>query len=255
MKKKIAIVAVALLLVAGSILGTLAYLTDRDSAENVFTVGKVDITLKENFTQRSKLMPGTTNTNAVQKEVWIELDDSSEDAYVWYEWLIPAALDSTDGSTGSNNIIHVNSLGRTWDAYRENQEYWADDQTEALPLDHTWDHDPDVELEGIVGPQGFVGTETIGGIKYNKYLVLYRGKLSGDPDMQTETTVAMSKVYMDEHVDVNADGQWTYNGNVIDYNFENGIKIIVRAYAIQAAGFNDVYAAYKAYVAQTTPAA
>ena len=57
----------------------------------------------------------------------------------------------------------------------------------------------------------------------------------------------MSQVYMDSKVDTNNNGQYTINGNVIDYDFSKGVHIIVRAYGIQAAGFADVYEAYAAY--------
>lgn len=242
MKKKILSLCLVLCLAATAIVGgTLAYFTDTDEETNEFTTGNIDITLKENFDEdNAKLLPG--NQNAVTKEVSINLEEGSEDAYVWYEWLIPAALDSTDGSTGTNNIVHVNSLGRTWDTYRENDKYWADGQIEALPLEETWDHDANVELDALVGPEGFIGTEIIEGVIYNKYVVLYHGKLSaGD-----ETTTAMSKVYMDKNVDY-TDGNYTINGKTIEYDFTKGVNIIVRAYGIQAAGFDDVYAAYTAY--------
>lgn len=47
MKKSIALVMMAVLLVAASVMGTLAYLTSTDSVTNTFTVGKVKITLDE----------------------------------------------------------------------------------------------------------------------------------------------------------------------------------------------------------------
>lgn len=238
-KKTILVAAIAVMLVAALVVGgTLAYFTDTDTKTNTFTTGKVDITLNETFdADNAKLLPGSQSTNAVQKEVSIKLNEGSEDAYVWYEWLIPAALDSTNGSTGTDNIVHVNSAGRTWDNYRENPKFWADGQTEALPLEKTWDH----TLDGTI--QGFVGTEVVDGITYNKYVALYHGKLSaGD-----KTSVGMTQVYMDSKVDTNAQGQYTINGNVIDYDFSNGVNIIVRAYGMQADGFADVYAAYAAY--------
>lgn len=242
MKKKIVTCSlVVALLVIGVIGASLAYFTDTDSKDNVFTTGKVDITLNENFdADNAKLLPGSQKDNAVKKEVSIKNEFKSEDAYVWYEWLIPAVLDSTDGSTGTNNIIHVNAKGSTWDKYRENPNYWPDGQTEALPLEKTWDH----TKEGST--QGFIGTETIDGIVYNKYVVLYHGKLAAGE----ETTVAMNQVYMDSKVDTNNEGKYTINGKVIDYDFSKGVKIIVRAYGIQANGFADVYAAYNAYKAQ-----
>lgn len=46
-KKALALLLCAVLLVAGSVAGTLAYLTSQDTATNTFTVGEVDIDLKE----------------------------------------------------------------------------------------------------------------------------------------------------------------------------------------------------------------
>lgn len=253
MKKKITALCLVVCLTAIAVIGgTLAYFTDTDAKTNTFTVGKIDITLNENFEQNSKLLPGSQKVNNVPKEVTIQLEEGSEDSYVWYEWLIPAALDSTDGSTGTNNVVHVNSAGNTWDNWRNDTRFWTEGQTEALPLDQTWDHDPEAELGMGVGPEGFVGTETIEDVVYNKYVVLYHGKLSaGD-----ETTMAMKQVYLDSKVDtiVDTDGQvqYTINGDVIDYDFSNGVNIIVRAYGIQADGFEDVYAAYTAYQNQAS---
>lgn len=242
MKKKIMAIFLCVALVAIAVVGaSLAYFTDTDAKNNVFTTGKVDISLDEKFDPATaKLLPGSQKKNAVPKEVKIKLEAGSEDAYVWYEWLIPSALDSTDGSTGLNNVVHVNSPGNTWDKYRENKAYWPADQTEALPLEQTWDHTK-------YGVQGYIGTETIEGIQYNKYVALYHGKLSNAEGGQTETTLGMTQVYMDSKVDTNAQGQYTIDGKVIDYDFTKGVNIIVRAYAIQAEGFADVYAAYEAY--------
>lgn len=257
-KRKILLLALSLCMVAIlAVGGTLAYFTDTDNATNVFTVGYVDIELEENFTQEeggTKLHPG--KQNAVKKEVYITLDENSEDSYVWYEYLIPTVLDSTDGSTGTNNIVHVNAYGFTWDKYRENSAYWYEGQTAALDESFTWDHDANVELDGLVGPEGYIGKRTVDGVEYNVYVVLYHGKLSADG--QTQTTPAMSQVYLDQGVDYvhpTADAEGYYidkNGNKIDYDLGGKINIIVYAYAIQADGFADVYEAYTAYQAQPT---
>ena len=245
-KKKILVLAVSVALIAIlAIGGSLAYFTDTDEATNTFTLGNVKIALQENFdADNAVLRPGSQSTNAVKKEVSIK-NTSSESAYVGYEWLIPTALDSIDGSTGTNNIVHVNSLGATWDKYFDNPNY-----KKGYTYEQTWDHDPEVELGSGVGPEGFVGTETIDGITYNKYVVLYHGVL----ESEEQTTVAMSQVYLDSKVDNAVDEKgntyYTINGNAIDYDFTGGINIIVRAYGIQAEGFADVYAAYKAYQAQ-----
>lgn len=249
MKKKIISLCLVVALGATAVIGgTLAYFTDVDKEINTFTVGNISIDLQENFTQESKLMPGID----VTKEVWIE-NDGDNDAYVWYEWLIPAALDSTDGSTGTNNVLHVNSFGRTWDAYRENNKYWAEGQETALPLEQTWDHDPEIELANELGPQGFAGEVEIDGVKYNKYVTLYHGVVSAKKDgVNGKTTSAMSKVYLDPKVDC-IDGEYyiVADGVATPVNFDVAdTQIIVHAYGIQAQGFDTVYEAYQAYQAQ-----
>ncbi len=252
MKKKIIALCLIVALAATAVIGgTLAYFTDTDEATNTFTMGNVKIALQEKFDKdNAVLRPGTQKQNAIQKEVTIK-NTGSEDAYVWYEFYIPTDLDSTDGSTGTNNIVHVNSSGRTWDTYRENRKYWAEGQTEALPLAQTWDHDPEVETGIAVGPEGFIRQETLeDGIKYNVYLALYHGKLAKDE----VTSVGMTQVYLDSKVDnavdENGNVYYTINGKPLTYDLTQGVNIIVKAYGIQAAGFDDVYAAFAAYQAQ-----
>ena len=248
MKKKIIALCLIVALAATAVIGgTLAYFTDTDEATNTFTMGNVRIDLQETFdAQNAVLRPGSQSTNKIEKKVWIE-NVGSENAYVWYEWYIPSELDSTDGSTGTNNVLHVNSNGNTWDKYRTDSRFWPATQTEPLPLEQTWDHDPEVEL-GITGTEGYIRQETLAdGITYNVYLVLYHGVLAPE----AETTVAMNGAYLDSKVDYDAvNGYYTINGDEIHYDFTNGINIIVKAYGIQAAGFKDVYAAYNAYQAQ-----
>lgn len=246
MKKKLVAISLVVAMLAVAVIGgSLAYFTDTDKETNTFTIGNVAIDLLETFdAQNAVLRPGSQSTNKIEKKVWIK-NTGSENAYVWYEWYIPSALDSTDGSTGTNNVLHVNSNGNSWDKYRENSNYWPESQTEALPLEKTWDHDPEDELGLSVGPEGFIRTEVIDGVQYNVYLVLYHGVLA--PEEQT--SVAMNGAYLDSKVDFNGT-DYTINGDVINYDFSKGVNIIVKAYGIQAAGFADVYAAYKAYQAQ-----
>ena len=83
----------AVLLVAASVLGTMAYLTSTDSVENTFTVGSVAITLDEAEVDENgtpvegaarvksneyKLMPGHTYT----KDPTVTVEKGSESAYV-----------------------------------------------------------------------------------------------------------------------------------------------------------------------------
>lgn len=97
-KKLLAVVSVILVLVIG-IVGTIAYLTDRDSEVNVFTMGEVEIDLQENFDQNATLKPGVEIT----KEVMIK-NTGDDAAWVWYTYAVPMEAEgvvdvqcSTDG--------------------------------------------------------------------------------------------------------------------------------------------------------------
>ena len=93
MKKSIALVMMAVLLVAASVMGTLAFLTSTDTVKNTFTVGKVKITLDEAQVDVNgvavipakrvqeneyKLMPGHTYI----KDPTVTVKAGSEESYV-----------------------------------------------------------------------------------------------------------------------------------------------------------------------------
>ena len=93
MKKSIALVMMAVLLVAASVMGTLAYLTSTDTVKNTFTVGKVNITLDEAEVDMNgvavtpakrvkkneyKLMPGHT----YNKDPMVTVLAGSEPSYI-----------------------------------------------------------------------------------------------------------------------------------------------------------------------------
>ncbi len=83
------LLAIALVLsLTMAISGTLAYLTDRDTVENVFTMGNVDIEVEEEFDQNSPLYPGVE----VDKEAGITNTHATEDAYVWMVVSVPNNL-------------------------------------------------------------------------------------------------------------------------------------------------------------------
>lgn len=250
MKKKILSLTLVVCLLAIAVVGgTLAYFTDTDNETNTFTVGNVKIDLIEVFDEdNAVLRPGTKDTNAINKDVWIK-NTGTETAYLWYEWLIPAVLDTTDGRLGTDNIVHVNSKGATWDKWFDNAKYanYTDEKyTGVIDANNSWDHDPEVELGYTQdGPEGFIGTETIDNVVYNKYLVLYKAPVEAGKF----TPQAMDQVYLDSRVDFDGTN-YTFLGNVIDYDFSKDINIIVRAYGIQEAGFDSVYEAYEAFKAQ-----
>lgn len=87
MKKFLALLLVMVMCVGAGIGGTLAYLTDRETEVNVFTVGNVDIELTENFSQGAELLPGVE----IDKDVKIK-NVGDNDAWVFYTYAVPANL-------------------------------------------------------------------------------------------------------------------------------------------------------------------
>ncbi|MDO5411524.1 MAG: TasA family protein [Lachnospiraceae bacterium] len=111
MKKKNVLTAALALSVAAilAVGGSLAYFTDKDAKENVFTVGDVEIQLDENYEEDSKLYPGAEK-DAVTKEVDVT-NIGSENAYVRVHIAVPSALDA-------NGYIHLlrNESSWAWEA-------------------------------------------------------------------------------------------------------------------------------------------
>jgi len=234
MKKKILALCIVAIIAVTAIAGaSLAYLTDRDSAENVFTFGNVEIQLNETF-KDNKLIPGKDLT----KEASVT-NTGINDAWVWVTVAIPVELDTPDDA--SKNILHMNVPGRNWLGYQNNEKYWTEGQTTATPEDQCWKVDAFV-TNGI----------EIDGVIYNVYAHLYSGVLAPE----ATTTTCLSNVYLDAHVDINTDGQlyWIEKGTAaqIDWNINtDGVpSVYVSAYAIQTEGFATVEEAYAAYQEQ-----
>lgn len=224
MKRKLLAIALCLCLLLIAIAGaSLAYFTDVERETNVFTSGKVDITLNENFIQGSQLIPGVR----VAKDVTVKLEEGSIPTYVWYTYSVPAVLD--------NGILHVNHAGRNVLGHQNDPFYWEIGQTGSTPENQCWIVDYKVERN-----------VTVNGVNCNVYTVLYNGVLTAG---QT-TTVGMTNVYVDPAVDYdNARGVYTIGGNPIGHDLRH-VEIVVTAYGIQAATFPSVYEAYEAYQTQ-----
>lgn len=201
--------------------GTLAYLTDRDTEVNVFTMGNVDIELEEDFEQGAELIPGLD----IEKEPTIT-NVGPNDAWVWATIAIPAALDNDDAS---KNVLHFNM---SKESVAEGKWTWWEEGTR-----DKWLKQYNVENEGI---------------KYNVFTVLYQTALKkGDT-----TEPVIYKVYMDPHVDIAPDGELYHveNGEAtklnLNINKDGNPKIYVSAYAMQTDKFDNVYEAYAAYTQQ-----
>lgn len=218
MKKIIAMILVIVLCCAVSVGLTVAYLTDRDSAANIFTVGNVAIDLTEDFAQGATLIPGVD----IVKEPTIK-NTGNIDAWVWATVAIPAVLD--DANDASQNVIHFNY---SKDSVGEGKWTWTNDSG--------W----------------IIHQETIEGVVYNVYTTLYQTPLAPG----AETGSFMTKVYVDPHIDIDPNGDWYHvekgvvTGPFWNSNNNGNPVLYVSAYAIQKDNFTTVQEAYDAYQTQ-----
>ncbi|MBQ2837068.1 MAG: right-handed parallel beta-helix repeat-containing protein [Peptococcaceae bacterium] len=258
--KKFATMAICFVLIACMVAGgSLAYLTDRDSEANVFTVGDVRIDLDEKF-PNGKLIPG----EKLQKEATIK-NIGNNDAFVWMTIAVPAALDTVDNA--SANVIHWNVPGAFWEGYHDKQQYidsaikngYLPENSTGVEVEKTWNVDDKVAVVKDVDHEG---------TKYNVYTLLYNSALKPGET----TNIGLSEVYMDPHIDIDTENNWYHveKGEVKNLNWnhdedKNGYPVIyVSAYAIQNEGFEAVKdnagnitktaveVAYAAYAAQWT---
>ena len=233
MKKKVLTIALAVAVVAILLTGaSLAYFTDTDKATNVFTTGKVDITLNETFDkEKAKLLPG--DENAIAKV--INVTNNEEDAYVRLHIAFPAdTLDYSDaGLFEYNNLVHFNQKYASMALGQWNWTKTADGV--------------DGDYPGYPGNGNKYNayTTTIDGTEYVVFVVTYMTRLEKDA---TTATDAIYQVYLDKYADT-ANGE-TYTAPAgIDYRTKalssnlNNYKIYVVAEGCQAAGFNDAYTA------------
>lgn len=219
MKKKIiALCLVVALALTAIVSGSLAYFTDKDAADNVFTTGNVKIELKEEFEQNSKLLPATgsaqqgTLENGVDKKITVK-NTGSEDAFVRVHIAIPSILD--DGAEtfdAGKNVLHFN-----YDPNSIGAGKWDWSKTTGTPYEGDWN---------------FYET-TIDNVEYNVYVVTYGTALKAG---ETTAQEAMYQVYLDSRV-TNADIEKI--NEALGANWE--IKVV--AEGAQAAGFADAYAA------------
>lgn len=224
MKKKLLVAALAVIMVVTAIAGaSLAYLTDKDSADNVFTIGKIDITLNDEFVHGSLLMPGVD----VSKEVGVTVADDSQPSYVRVHIAIPAILDSGAEDqpqyASYNNTLHWNFSKASVADGLWNWNASIDDAgaSEAMP---GW--------PGNGGNWNSYATE-IDGIEYNVYVATYETILNAG---ETTAENAIYKVFMDTKV---TSEQLVGMNEALGGNWS--IKVV--AEGVQAASFENAYEA------------
>lgn len=128
----------AVLLVAASVLGTMAYLTAHDEVKNTFTVGNVAITMDETDVDDStpnkerdqansyKLLPGHTYT----KDPIIHVDANSEDCYLFVKVDNQIAAIEADGNT----TVAAQMAAKGWKAVEGKDGIYVYVGTTAAPV-------------------------------------------------------------------------------------------------------------------------
>ena len=245
MKKILALCLVVALAATAIVGGTLAYFTDTKTETNTFTVGGVKIELieqqrgengLETFYDGKVLMPIvgsaqgdkdvyglSTAKNYVDKIVTVK--NLASDAWVRVYYAIPTVLDIVGDA--SQNIVHVNegnkfvAAGNKADGNAVNPDFAAN-----------------MGKETYAG--AYNGTD---GVSYNLYYRDYNKILTKDEVTGSAFIVGL---YMDKGVDMNEKGEYTINGNVINFDFYKGVNIPVAAVGVQAAGFDTAAAAVEA---------
>ncbi len=226
----------AVLLVAASVLGTMAYLTSTDTVTNTFTVGKVEIKLDEtDVTNQTgprvqansyKLMPGTTYT----KDPTVTVKAGSEESYVRMKVtfnnakeIIALCTDPeyADEVTGAENAFPLIRMVN----YTDTAElYW-----DGLLLDNMFETE-----EMLAMPKYFAYDKTADTLTYIFY---YKATVSG-----AEGDVVLPVLFNSITVPDWATGEQLAKLN----NF----KITVVAEAIQAGSFANAGAAWAAFAPQ-----
>lgn len=252
MKKILSLVLVMALVAALSIGGTLAYLTSKDEAVNTFTLGNVKIDLTEHMNDGSaykdnqKLLPGTSSKNAVAKNAIVTVDKDSEPSWVWVEILVPAELylDTVNGNESANGL-HFNQ----WKDYIQGYEHQNTSNPNGQAAAHTFT--PDWQWTAAK----YVRTETVEIDGKNVEFAVLRTTHKNIVQPNEKTSPAMNQVYMDWRVHED-NGKIMVPADVEAKTFKQYTgpwKVIVRAYAIQAAGIDSVDDAVAYYADQTAP--
>lgn len=230
----------AVLLVAASLLGTMAYLTSSDNATNTFTVGKVSIKLDEaqvdalgNVVSDSrvqaneyKLMPSRTYT----KDPTVTVLNGSDAAYVRMKVTFNKATeiialctdpDMVDEVTGVENAFPLIRMVN----YTDTAElYW-----DGLLLDNMFETE-----EMLAMPKYFAYDETADTLTY----YFYYNETVGAPNGDVKIPVLFNSITVPD---------WATGEQLAKLE---GFEINVVAEAIQAAGFDTADQAWAAFAEQ-----
>lgn len=210
-KKKVLIVALVICLLAILSYGTLAWFTAEDEVTNEFTIGSVDIEVKETFTPPDAMLPivnvndPAADDNYINKDVWVE-NTGKNPAYIQVFIAVPKALDDA-GAFHYEEVITSD---------------WI--------------------------KQATVATATIDGVLCNIYCYRYNSVLAAGEKTSDVITGAYLDAALDMR-EIDGVNHFVMNGTVItDYTVGDAINVYVAAQAIQSEGFTDKDGALNTFV-------
>ena len=256
-KKILAFALVMMLTFATAVGMTVAYLTDDDEATNVFTVGKVKIelheadrdgkvddeyrkALAEKIVSPIVIAKGETkydSENYIDKLVTVE--NIEHEAYVRLIFAVPAVPGYDEQNSQSDNWLHWNVYSHTDNG--TNGWYWGTKETGDYPdavadwnssFNPNWKDSDDIVV--------------IDGKNYSIYIATNILPIATG----ATTEQAMRGFFIDEAVDYDNDlGTYTITdeeGNVFNLGDLSDLDIKVFAQAVQTAGFESAWDAFKA---------
>lgn len=214
-RKALLLMMSALLLVAASVFGTVAYLTDSETVKNTFTVGQISMSMDE-----AKVNEAGQKLNQ-ENEVW-------EDGEVLADRVLENTYHLLPGQTYSKDpIIHVDVDSE--DSYIfikvDNNGIEAIEETAA----------PYTAVSAQILANGWTWWKNEGNVHY-----FYQEYTKGQADRELEVfgQFKVGDAVTNEQMKAFYDGAAINNGQAK--------AVIVTAYAVQAAGFDSYLAAWDA---------
>ena len=261
MKKKIIaiclIAALALTAIGGA---TLAYFTDTDKAENVFEIGNVKISQKEQertsktdatlkaFTQKKNVLPAVFKYLTPKEAITVDgyefdirclegnyidkivnvTNEGTNDAYVRTIIAVPNMNGYDDSADATHNPLHWNYL----------------DATDFGGTGWDWNGSNDAEATEQLC---YANAVEIGGVSYDIYVATYNTAIKA----KEITSPSMVGFYLDPTVDCDEDGYFFIDGDGEKQSLQawmnNGeLQFLVATQAVQAEGFADAWEALDA---------
>lgn len=224
-KKILALMLCAVLLIGASVAGTLAYLTSQDEVQNTFTVGNVTIELHEEGEKTRDdetvgldlhLLPGIP----VAKEPIVTVKEDSEDCYV----RMKVTVDVSESWTDDQDAIEAGMIDNS-----ETFVNWANNFANGYLLHDTTDGSDGKGFN--TDKWNLFKTEINATAKTITYILTYIKNTDNIVTKDTENNTVLEAIFNDVNVPTGLTND--------QLALLEGMKIKVEVHAIQAEGFDD----------------